>query len=172
MEQFGTTDLKPARKETWRQPKTPFETIVKLLLTLATARQAEFGAKAQETYARGLDGFLEADIRMAVQTLALTEPGEGKSSMPKLGEMITACQKAAQKRFEAVQQENMRQEEAYRKAHPERFCTWKEVLEEMAMMQNYCRDVFGADWRQKHPGIDLTGVYALAVTAAESAGLE
>ena len=179
MEQFGSKDLRPVKSGTFRQPKTSSLAIVGLLLTLAAARQATFLEKAQETYCRGLDGFLLVDIQGAVAAMALQERPEGRSSMPSLGEMVTACQRAAQRRHEASAEEKRRQEAQYVRDNPERFCTWKEVIDDMQMMRDACEAAFGSDYRKMYkPEYDDRGrvvrefglceVYQLAMKGSAS----
>lgn len=69
--------------------------------------------------------------------------------MPSMGEMVKACQTAAQRRHEAIAAEKQRQESAYVKAHPEEFVSFKEVLEDMQMQRDACEAHFGTDWRNR-----------------------
>ena len=165
MERFGTTDLRPARSKTWQQPKTSWDVLLPLLMTVATARQASFLEKAQETYCRGLDGFLVDDIRSACASLALQERPEGQPAMPSLGSMVTACQTAVKARYERARLEKEQQESAYRAAHPDAFCSWKELMDTMHEQQAKCAEVFGADWRARFTGVDLGDVYDSALEA-------
>lgn len=149
MVSLEATDLRPARKETFRQPKTSLASILPLLLTLATARQADFGEAAQKTYCRGLDGFTLEDIQAAVARLALSERPEGRSAMPSLGELVSACQNAGRRRHEAEAQAKRKVEADYARANPSEFCTLKEITDELHMKRAKCEQVFGSNYRDR-----------------------
>lgn len=70
--------------------------------------------------------------------------------MPSLGAMVTSCQAAAQRRHEADALKREAEESKYVREHPDRFCSWKELMEDMQMMRDAVEVYFGLDWR-KHP---------------------
>lgn len=152
MEHISETGIQPKRKSHWQQPKTHHDSIRKQLVVLATARQATIQEAAFLVYCNGLEGFLIDDLQAAVAQLCLTERPEGRSALPSLGEMVTACQSAAQHRHEAERAEKDRQSSAYREAHPEQFCTMAEVLETMREQVAVCERVYGKEFRKLYRG--------------------
>lgn len=166
MDRLSGTEISAKQREPWRQPKTSHESIAKLLTVLALSRQTVMEEAAMKTFARGLDGFLLQDIQHAVSQLCLQDAPAGKTSMPSLGAMVTACQAASRHRFEAESLAKQAQESQYVREHPDRFCSWKELMSDMQMMRDTVEVAFGGNWRD-HPlmlekGMDGKHRYGLA----------
>lgn len=149
MDQFAAQDLRPARKETWRKPKISSEEVAKQMFILAEARQATLPKKL-EIYQNGLDGFFLEDLKAAVSVLCLSERGEGRTALPSLGEMVSACQAAARRRYEAEKLARDAEDSEYVRTHPDRFFTRGELVTDIEMMRDAVAVAFGPDWRT-HP---------------------
>lgn len=125
MEQVGDSSQSPKRH--FRQPKTPHASIRKLLTIIAESQQATLQETGFLTYCSGLDGFLMQDLETATAELCLRERQDGRTSFPSLPTIVAETQKAANRRYVQVREDRDRQTRAYALAHPEKYCTLKEI---------------------------------------------
>ena len=155
MDRIGSKDFKAETTEISTSSAISYQDLKRQeiavqMFYLATARQATLSKAVMDSYSKALLGFAIEDIRAAVALYGTQERAEGRTAMPSLGEITAACQRAAQRRHEASAQDRRKQESDYARAHPEEFLTWKELLQDMQVMQDACAAALGVDFRKHY----------------------
>jgi hypothetical protein len=135
MERFNGVGSLEDRRRTFRQPRTPHDSIRKLLVILAESQQATVHETAYLTYSKALDGFQKEDLEAAIAELCLKERPEGRTAFPALGTIIAETQRQANKRFERKRSEKLSSERQHYLDHPEEYVTWPEIMEELKRIQ-------------------------------------